>query len=124
TVLPRGAGLARHLESFNCGTATRAAVEGFKVAGKTGTAWKHRPGGGYDPTRKITSFIGMMPADEPAFVCAVVIDEPRPHGEIITVAGGNVAAPAFSKIAARAAIHMNLKPTEPVSPPLASSHPQ
>lgn len=101
------------------GTATRAAVEGFKVAGKTGTAEKHRRGGGYDPNRKITSFIGMMPADDPAFVCAVVIDEPR--SSEINVAGGNVAAPAFSKIATRAAIHMNLKPTEPVSPPLASS---
>jgi cell division protein FtsI/penicillin-binding protein 2 len=104
------------------GTATKAAVEGFKVAGKTGTAWKHRPGGGYDPTRKITSFMGMMPAEDPAFVCAVVIDEPR--SSVINVAGGNVAAPAFSKIAARAAIHMNLKPTEPVSPPLASSNQQ
>ncbi|MBX3740406.1 MAG: penicillin-binding protein 2 [Akkermansiaceae bacterium] len=106
------------------GTATRAAVVGFKVAGKTGTARKHKPGGGYDLTRKITSFIGMMPADDPAFVCAVIIDEPQPHGEISSVAGGNVSAPAFSKIAARAAIHMNLKPTEPVSPPLASSNNQ
>jgi cell division protein FtsI/penicillin-binding protein 2 len=57
----------------------------------------------------------MMPVQDPAFVCLVVIDDPR----IPTIKhqGGLIAAPIFSKIATRAAAHMNLQPTEPVSTP-------
>ena len=101
------------------GTATRAAVEGFKVAGKTGTVQKHNPKGGYLANSYITSFCGMMPAREPAFVCLVVIDDPRTQK--ITRYGGTIAAPIFSKIATRVAAYMNLQPTEPVSPPLADA---
>lgn len=102
------------------GTATRAAVEGFLVAGKTGTVQKHNPKGGYYANRKIASFAGMMPAMDPAFVCVVVIDDPR--NPEIKAQGGLVAAPIFSKIATRVAAHMNLKPTEPLStPPVASA---
>ena len=97
------------------GTATRAAVEGFLVGGKTGTVLKHNPKGGYYEDKKIASFVGMMPVQDPAFVCLVVIDDPR----IPTIKhqGGLIAAPIFSKIATRAAAHMNLQPTEPVSTP-------
>lgn len=101
------------------GTATQAAVPGFKVAGKTGTVKKHNPKGGYFMNSYIVSFIGMMPADDPAFVCAVVIDDPRTTK--VTRYGGTIAAPAFKKIAERVAVRMNLQPTEPVSPPLVSS---
>ena len=101
------------------GTATRAAVPGFLVAGKTGTVQKHNPKGGYFLDRMITSFAGMMPADDPAFVCVVVIDDPR----IPTLKhqGGLIAAPVFSKIATRVAAHMNLQPTEPMPPSLANA---
>lgn len=101
------------------GTATRAAVPGFLVAGKTGTVQKHNPRGGYFKDRKIASFAGMMPAQDPAFVCVVVIDDPRTT--TVKHQGGLIAAPVFSKIATRVASHMNLKPTEPVTTPLAAS---
>jgi cell division protein FtsI/penicillin-binding protein 2 len=103
------------------GTATRAAVPGFRVAGKTGTVQKHDPKGGYLPNSYIVSFAGMMPAQDPAFVCVVVVDDP--HTEKVTRYGGTIAAPIFSKIATRVAAHMNLQPTEPVSTPLASTAP-
>ncbi|GHC63323.1 penicillin-binding protein 2 [Roseibacillus persicicus] len=99
------------------GTATLGAVPGFGVAGKTGTAWKVIDGG-YDKNRKVASFAGMLPVDNPEFVCVVVIDDPRTpnasHG------GGTIAAPIFSKVAGRLASAMNLKPTRAVVAPLAS----
>lgn len=101
------------------GTATLAAVPGFHVAGKTGTVLKHNPKGGYYNGKYITSFVGMMPAEDPAFVCLVVVDDPRTTK--CHIYGGTIAAPIFSRIAKRAADYMNLQPTEPVSPPLATS---
>ena len=101
------------------GTATRAAVPGFRVAGKTGTVQKHNPKGGYLANSYIVSFAGMMPAQDPAFVCVVVIDDPRTQK--VTRYGGLIAAPAFSKIATRVAAHMNLQPTESISPSLATA---
>ena len=101
------------------GTATRAAVPGFRVAGKTGTVQKHNPKGGYMANSYIVSFAGMMPAQDPAFVCVVVIDDPRTQK--VTRYGGTIAAPAFGKIAARVAAYMNLQPTEPISPSLAAA---
>lgn len=106
------------------GTATRAAVPGFRVAGKTGTVQKYKPKdeetpvGHYVPNTYIVSFAGMMPAQDPAFVCVVVIDDPRTQK--VTRYGGTIAAPAFGKIAARVASQMNLKPTEPVKPDTAN----
>jgi cell division protein FtsI/penicillin-binding protein 2 len=101
------------------GTATKAVVPGYKTAGKTGTAKKIKPGGGYFSSHYTVSFAGMLPAQDPAFVCLVVIDDPLITG--INIGGGSVAAPIFQKIAARAAAYMNLQPTEPVTPPLASA---
>jgi cell division protein FtsI/penicillin-binding protein 2 len=101
------------------GTATRAAVPGFRSAGKTGTVQKHNPKGGYLANSYIVSFAGMMPAQDPAFVCVVVVDDPRTQK--VNRYGGTIAAPVFSKIATRVASHMNLQPTEPVSPPLATA---
>lgn len=104
------------------GTATLAAVPGFKVAGKTGTAKRHNPNGrGYLPNSYIVSFAGMLPADDPAFVCIVVIDDPRTNK--VNRYGGTIAAPAFGRIAARAAAYMNLQPTEPIPTPLAAADP-
>lgn len=99
------------------GTATHGAVPGFGVAGKTGTAWKVIDGG-YDKNRKVASFAGMLPVDNPEFVCVVVIDDPRTPDA--THGGGTIAAPVFSKVAGRLAAAMNLKPTRAVVPPLAS----
>ncbi len=101
------------------GTATLAAVPGFKVAGKTGTAKRHNPKGGYFANSYTVSFAGMLPAEDPAFVCIVVIDDPKTTE--VTRYGGTIAAPAFARIATRAAAYMNLQPTEPVPEPLATT---
>jgi cell division protein FtsI/penicillin-binding protein 2 len=104
------------------GTATLAAVPGFNVAGKTGTVQKHKPKGerGYYENRYIVSFVGMMPAEDPEFVCIVVVDDPQTTK--VTRYGGTIAAPVFGRIAKRAAEYLNLQPTEPIPPqPLAKA---
>jgi len=75
------------------GTATGAAIPGYRVAGKTGTARKIRDGGGYSHTY-IASFVGFAPASAPRYVLAVMVDEPRAGA----IYGGLVAAPVFSKV--------------------------
>jgi len=102
------------------GTAPLAAVPGFRVAGKTGTAKMHNPNGrGYLEGHYTVSFAGMMPAEDPAFVAVVVIDDPLTTK--VTRYGGTIAAPAFGKMAARIATRMNLQPTEPVEAPRLTS---
>ncbi|MBW1660122.1 MAG: transpeptidase family protein [Deltaproteobacteria bacterium] len=102
------------------GTATRAAIEGFQVAGKTGTSQKPRTDGkrGYDPTKFIGSFVGFVPAEDPRITILVVIDEPKgiPYG-------GVVAAPAFKAMATRILRYMNVAPKVQEIPLVAISHP-
>ncbi len=77
------------------GTGTRAAVPGYRVAGKTGTAWKARPEGGYGSKGDrdyVASFVGFLPADDPRLVVLVVVDEPSR----VRYSGGRAAAPIFS----------------------------
>jgi cell division protein FtsI/penicillin-binding protein 2 len=76
------------------GTGTLAAVPGYKVAGKTGTAQKPDGHGGYTGGKYVASFVGMVPASRPRLVVLVMVDEPQ--GAIF---GGVVAAPAFAQIA-------------------------
>jgi cell division protein FtsI/penicillin-binding protein 2 len=76
------------------GTGTLAAVPGYQVAGKTGTAAKVDPDGTYSTSRYVASFIGIVPASRPRVVILVSVDEPRG-----AIWGGVVAAPAFSQIA-------------------------
>jgi cell division protein FtsI/penicillin-binding protein 2 len=76
------------------GTGTAAAIPGYTVAGKTGTAQKPDGKGGYSSYRYVASFVGMVPASKPRLVVLVMVDEP--HGAIF---GGVVAAPAFADIA-------------------------
>lgn len=94
------------------GTASRAAVAGFNVAAKTGTALKIGPNGRYLDGHYVVSLVGMVPAEDPAFVCVVVIDDPLTTE--VKRYGGTVAAPPFAKIAARVAAYMGLTPTEPI----------
>ncbi|MES2995617.1 MAG: penicillin-binding protein 2 [Verrucomicrobiota bacterium] len=96
------------------GTAQKAAVPGFKVAGKTGTVRKHNPKGGYYADKYIVSFVGMMPAENPEFVCLVVVDDPRTKK--VNRYGGSIAGPIFKNIAIRTAACLNIRPTEPVKP--------
>ena len=105
------------------GTAKRARVEGHKVAGKTGTTVKINPRGGYLEGRYTVSFAGMMPAENPEFVCVVVIDDPQTTE--VKRYGGTIAAPVFSRVATRVAKHMGLEPTESndsVQPLVQSGH--
>ena len=87
------------------GTARRAAVEGFKVAGKTGTSQKII-NGQYSSKHHVASFTGFFPAQRPRLVITVVVDTPK--GKHIGY-GGLVAAPAFGNIARQAANYMGIK---------------
>lgn len=72
-----------------------ARIDGYSVAGKTGTAQKPMPdGSGYSDENYIATFIGFVPAGDPQLVVLVMVDEPHPFG-----GGATVAAPAFQKIA-------------------------
>jgi len=79
------------------GTGQRAAISNYRVAGKTGTAWKSTVGG-YSKDRYLAVFAGLVPVSDPRLVAVVVIDEPR--GE--DYYGGEVAAPVFAAIASGA----------------------
>ena len=96
------------------GTAKGAAVAGYRVAGKTGTAQKPGPHGTYLPGKYVVSFVGFLPADAPEFVCLVMFNDARTKpGENY---GGLVAGPVFANIARRAAKYMGLPPTPPEMP--------
>jgi len=75
------------------GTGTKAAVAGYRVAGKTGTAWKFAAGG-YSEDKYISIFAGLAPASDPQLAAVVVIDEPS--GELYY--GSDVAAPVFADV--------------------------
>ena len=77
------------------GTAVKAAIPGYRVAGKTGTAHKLGPHG-YEEDKYVGSFVGMVPASNPRLIMAVMIDEPT-TGEYY---GGTIAAPVFSTVMA------------------------
>ncbi|MGH2837953.1 MAG: peptidoglycan D,D-transpeptidase FtsI family protein [Thermoleophilaceae bacterium] len=86
------------------GTASEAAIEGYTLAGKTGTAQKAE-NGGYSKTDFVASFIGFAPSRSPRLLVSVMVDEPR--GSIY---GGEVAAPAFEKIASFALPYLKIPP--------------
>ncbi len=87
------------------GTGTEAEVEGYQVAGKTGTAAKPDPSGGYSTSRYVASFVGVVPASAPRLVVMVTVDEPRG-----AIWGGVVAAPAFQQIANFALQYLEVPP--------------
>jgi cell division protein FtsI (penicillin-binding protein 3) len=89
------------------GTGRRAQLNGYTSAGKTGTAWKFDPKTKrVDPSKYVSSFIGMAPATDPEIVISVVIDEPKSGARD----GGMVAAPVFKAIAEKILPAMNIKP--------------
>lgn len=87
------------------GTATRAGLDYYTVAGKTGTAEKINEHGRYDFGKNYTSFVGFFPADQPEVLIAIAIDEPK-KGR----GGGTTAAPVFKKVAERIADYLNVRP--------------
>jgi cell division protein FtsI/penicillin-binding protein 2 len=86
------------------GTARKAAIPGYLVAGKTGTSQKFI-NGAYSHSKYFASFIGFAPAYNPAFVLLVTADEPKGASY-----GGTVSAPTFRNIAERTLLYMNIKP--------------
>jgi cell division protein FtsI/penicillin-binding protein 2 len=88
------------------GTAPKAALEHYTVAGKTGTAQKAEHGM-YVPGKYFSSFVGFFPADNPELCISVSMDEPK-QGYY----GGQTAAPVFKQIAERAANYLNIRPED------------
>jgi cell division protein FtsI/penicillin-binding protein 2 len=104
--------LTRMLEDVvSEGTGTYAAIPGYQVAGKTGTAQKPDSHGGYATGKYVASFVGIVPASRPRLVVLVAVDEPR--GAIF---GGVVAAPAFQQIASFDLRYLEIPPDAPIVP--------
>ncbi|HEY5291532.1 MAG TPA: penicillin-binding protein 2 [Burkholderiales bacterium] len=93
------------------GTAPRARVMGYRVAGKTGTAHKEE-NGGYAEHKYVSSFVGLAPASDPRLVIAVMLDEPS-AGQYY---GGAVAAPVFSAVMGGALRMLGVPPDAPLKP--------
>jgi cell division protein FtsI (penicillin-binding protein 3) len=90
------------------GTGTYAAMPGYQVAGKTGTAQKPDSHGGYATGRYVASFVGIVPASRPRLVVLVTVDEPQG-----AIWGGVVAAPAFQQIARFDLQYLEVPPDAP-----------
>ncbi len=87
------------------GTGVNAALEGYSVCGKTGTAQKIGNNGTYANGKYISSFVGFVPSEHPKVAVLVIIDEPKGQHY-----GGTVAAPGFRNIAQKTLAYMNLSP--------------
>jgi cell division protein FtsI (penicillin-binding protein 3) len=97
------------------GTGTTAALSGYSVAGKTGTAQKPNVNGpGYQPGAYMATFVGFVPAQRPALTAIVVLDQPTP------IFGGVVAAPVFAQIAQYELRRLGVAPAPPPAPPAPS----
>jgi cell division protein FtsI (penicillin-binding protein 3) len=98
------------------GTGTKAAVDGYRVGGKTGTAQKIKPaeeGGGYYDKNFISSFVGFLPVENPQIGIIVVADDPGEYtesGRKIKYYGGTVCGPAFKEIAEFAVRYLRISP--------------
>jgi len=95
------------------GTAKKAQIEGYTIAGKTGTAHKVIDGR-YSPSEYNASFVGFLPSRKPALTVVVVIDSPHGSGYM----GGAVAAPIFKRIAEASLRHLGIAPTVNQPPPV------
>ena len=88
------------------GTSKKATVNGYRVGGKSGTAWKTSGAGGYSTDRYRSIFAGIAPIDDPRLVAVVFIEEPT--GEFYY--GGDVAAPVFSEIISQSLQLLSIPP--------------
>ena len=89
------------------GTGINAALKGYSVGGKTGTAQKTGDKGTYAEGKYTSSFVGFTPAENPEIAILVVVDEPEKKHY-----GGTVAAPVFRKIAQETLNHLNIPPDQ------------
>lgn len=95
-------------------TGRRAFVPGYRIGGKTGTAWRYIDGEGYDTSTFVVSFAGIVPVENPRFVAYVVIDHPKSDDPDASIGGGSVAAPVFKRVAERVIKLLDIEPTEPI----------
>jgi cell division protein FtsI (penicillin-binding protein 3) len=93
------------------GTAPRAQVPGYRVAGKTGTAYKPE-NGAYNESKFVSSFVGFGPVSNPRFIVAVMLDEPSGGRHL----GGDVGAPVFAAVMGNALRMMSVAPDAPGMP--------
>ncbi|HEX9743017.1 MAG TPA: penicillin-binding transpeptidase domain-containing protein, partial [Nitrospiraceae bacterium] len=95
---------------ITAGTGSKAAVAGYRVAGKTGTAQKIDPDtGAYSSSLFVASFAGYVPAEDPRLTIVAIIDEPQ--GETW---GGTVAAPMFRRVAEQVLTYLGVSSQEPM----------
>ncbi|MBT2130877.1 peptidoglycan D,D-transpeptidase FtsI family protein [Aliiroseovarius lamellibrachiae] len=117
---PAAASAAREMlrKVVTKGTASFGEVEGYQVAGKTGTADKPKPRGGYYDNKVINTFASLFPANDPKYVLIVTLDEPvETSGPKPRRTAGWTAVPVAAEIIRRAAPLLGLKPTvEPLDP--------
>lgn len=90
------------------GTAPKAQIPGYRVAGKTGTAYKLV--GGHYANKYVASFVGFAPASDPRLIVAVMIDEPSAGQHY----GGDVAAPVFAAVMASSLRTLGIAPDVPL----------
>jgi cell division protein FtsI/penicillin-binding protein 2 len=94
------------------GTGELAKVQGYRTAGKTGTA-QRAIGGSFDDQHHIAWFAGLMPMPDPRIAVVVAVEDPME----VDFWASTVAAPVFAEIAGAAACLLDITPTEPVAPP-------
>ena len=100
--------MAKALESVvqEGGTAPRAGLDHYTVAGKTGTARKYIPNEGYKRDKYYASFVGFFPSERPEVVISVIFNEPKGN-----IYGGAVSGPVFREIAVKLANYLNITPS-------------
>lgn len=111
------ASVTRMMEAVTAddGTAPAAQIEGYRVAGKTGTAWRVDPvSGRYIRGQNTVSFMGFAPADNPRFLTYIVLDKPHSNA-----GGGSTAAPVFHDIMSMALERFGVAPSGSKSPKVA-----
>jgi cell division protein FtsI (penicillin-binding protein 3) len=103
------------------GSGRQAAVPGYMVGGKTGTAEKVE-GGRYSASKRLNSFLAAFPMDNPRYVVLVVIDEPKPEKPGAGATAGSNAAPTIAAIIRRSAALLGVEPKAPQALPTIGPH--